>query len=111
MSDDLGVHTSLGDPLRLPCGSVLKNRIAKAAMSDSLGNGRGDATEAQARLYARWARGGVGLSIVGGPVAAHGGRIDVGSEPGEGTAFRVRLPRRAEPGKGTGSGGDASQID
>ncbi|MGB5951476.1 MAG: NADH:flavin oxidoreductase, partial [Ornithinimicrobium sp.] len=65
MSDDSGARTSLGDPLRLPCGSVLKNRIAKAAMSDSLGDGRGDATEAQARLYARWARGGVGLSIIG----------------------------------------------
>ncbi len=65
MSDAIGARPSLGDPLRLPCGSVLKNRIAKAAMSDSLGDGRGDATEAQARLYARWARGGVGLSIIG----------------------------------------------
>ena len=43
---------ALSDPLTLPCGSVLKNRIAKAAMSDSLGDGRGDATAAQARLYA-----------------------------------------------------------
>lgn len=52
-------------PLELPCGAVLKNRIAKAAMSDSLGDGRGDPTEAQIRLYQRWAEGGVALSIVG----------------------------------------------
>ena len=65
MSGEIDARPSLGDPLRLPCGSVLKNRIAKAAMSDSLGDGRGDATEAQARLYARWAQGGVGLSIIG----------------------------------------------
>ena len=56
---------SLADPLLLPCGALVKNRIAKAAMSDSLGNGSGDPTDAQARLYARWAQGGIGLSIVG----------------------------------------------
>lgn len=52
-------------PLELPCGVVLANRIAKAAMSDSLGDGRGDPTPVQMRLYERWAEGGVGLSIVG----------------------------------------------
>ena len=52
-------------PLALPCGAVLKNRVAKSAMSDSLGNGRGDPTDLQIRLYERWAEGGVGLSIIG----------------------------------------------
>lgn len=52
-------------PLTLPCGIVLKNRIAKAAMSDSLGDGRGDPTATQIRLYERWAEGGAALSIVG----------------------------------------------
>ncbi len=54
-----------GSSLELPCGAILKNRIAKAAMSDSLGNGAGDATEAQIRLYERWAQGGTALSIIG----------------------------------------------
>ena len=58
-------HTVLQQPLELPCGTILKNRLAKAPMSDSLGNGEGDATEAQIRLYQRWAQGGVGLSIIG----------------------------------------------
>ena len=52
-------------PLELPCGSILKNRIAKAAMSDSLGDGRGNPTPSQLRLYETWAEGGLGLSIVG----------------------------------------------
>lgn len=52
-------------PLELPCGTLLKNRIAKSAMSDSLGDGRGDPTDAQIRLYERWAEGGVALSIIG----------------------------------------------
>ncbi len=58
-------QTCLQQPLELPCGAILKNRLAKAAMSDSLGNGAGDPTEAQIRLYERWAEGGVALSIIG----------------------------------------------
>ncbi|MEQ8394883.1 oxidoreductase [Thalassobaculum sp.] len=55
----------LADPLRLPCGAVLRSRIAKPAMSDSLADGTGDATGEQAALYRRWAEGGIALSIVG----------------------------------------------
>ena len=53
----------LGQTLELPCGAILKNRIVKSAMSDSLGNGHGDPTDAQIRLYERWAQGGAALSI------------------------------------------------
>lgn len=55
----------LGRTLDLPCGSRLKNRLIKAAMSDSLGDGAGNATGAQARLYERWANGGTALSVIG----------------------------------------------
>ena len=34
-------------------------------MSDSLGDGKGNPTEAQIRLYEKWAEGGVALSVVG----------------------------------------------
>ncbi|MGI9378843.1 MAG: oxidoreductase, partial [Methyloligellaceae bacterium] len=59
------LQAPLFQPLELPCGRVLKNRIAKSAMSDSLGDGRGNPTEAQKRLYERWAEGGVAVSIIG----------------------------------------------
>ena len=55
----------LQSSLELPCGAVLKNRIAKSPMSDSLADGGGDPTEAQIRLYERWAEGGVALSFIG----------------------------------------------
>lgn len=58
-------HRNLFESLELPCGVILKNRIAKSAMSDSLGDGTGHPTAEQNRLYQRWADGGLALSIVG----------------------------------------------
>ena len=55
----------LEQPLQLPCGAILKNRLVKSAMSDSLGDGTGNPTPEQIRLYERWAQGGVALAIIG----------------------------------------------
>lgn len=55
----------LFEPLTLPCGEILKCRIAKSAMSDSLGDGTGHPTAEQIRLYQRWAAGGAAVSIIG----------------------------------------------
>ena len=49
----------------MPCGAILKNRIAKSAMSDSLGDGAGHPTAEQIKLYRRWADGGLAISIIG----------------------------------------------
>lgn len=65
IAEPLTPNHVLQRPLVLPCGTVLKHRLVKSAMSDSLGDGRGDPTSAQRRLYERWAQGGVALSIIG----------------------------------------------
>jgi len=57
--------TSLSDPLVLPCGAVLANRLAKAAMTEGLADTKGRATAALERLYGLWADGGAGLLITG----------------------------------------------
>jgi len=62
---DTAQDTGLFDPIQLPCGVVLKNRIVKSAMSESLGDGTGHPTDAQIRLYRRWAQGGLAASIIG----------------------------------------------
>lgn len=58
-------NAKLFSPLTLPNGQVLKNRIIKSAMSDSLADGTGNPTLTQIRLYERWAQGGLAASIVG----------------------------------------------
>lgn len=49
---------------------------------------------------------GLGLAVVRFHVAAHGGSVTLDSEPGRGSVFTVRLPRRSA-GSATGRGGAA----
>ena len=51
--------------LTLPCGAVLPNRIAKAAMTEGLADADLRATARLASLYRRWSEGGAGLLITG----------------------------------------------
>lgn len=55
----------LQKPLALPNGATLKNRIAKAAMTEGLADSLNRATERHITLYRRWAEGGAGLLITG----------------------------------------------
>lgn len=55
----------LAQPLDLPCGASLPNRIAKSAMTEGLADPSDQATERHQRLYRRWSRGGAGLLITG----------------------------------------------
>ena len=55
----------LNQPLRLPNGTVLRNRLAKAAMSATLGTSDNRPTPALVQLYRRWAGAGLGLIHTG----------------------------------------------
>lgn len=57
--------TALSDPLDLPSGVRLPNRIAKAALSESLGDRQNSPDERIVALYRRWAQGGYGLLVTG----------------------------------------------
>ena len=57
--------SKLFQPLRLPNGEVLPNRIAKAAMEENLADADHAPGEALIRLYRAWAEGGAGLIITG----------------------------------------------
>lgn len=55
----------LARPLTLRNGTQLPNRLAKSAMSEALGTLDNRMTGDLARLYGRWADGGIGLNISG----------------------------------------------
>ena len=56
---------SISDPLKLPCGATIRNRIAKSAMTEGLADEFGRAKEGHVHLYKAWADGGAGLLITG----------------------------------------------
>ncbi|MEQ8797900.1 MAG: NADH:flavin oxidoreductase/NADH oxidase family protein [Salinisphaeraceae bacterium] len=55
----------LQQPLELPCGVTLPNRLCKAAMTEGLADNRLRATERHERLYRLWSEGGAGVLITG----------------------------------------------
>ncbi|RSN04719.1 NADH:flavin oxidoreductase [Streptomyces sp. WAC 05977] len=55
----------LAEPLKLRCGAILPNRLAKAALSEQLGDRRNRPTAELAELYRTWSRGGAGTLITG----------------------------------------------
>ena len=57
--------TALAQPLRLPNGSLLRNRLAKASMSEALGTYDNRPTLGLVTLYRRWAASGIGLILTG----------------------------------------------
>jgi signal transduction histidine kinase len=90
--------TPEGGRIRLRAGA--DGEWTRFVVSD---NGPGIAAEQIPRLFDRYSRGrytpgagtGLGLYIANGIVCAHGGRIEVDSEPGCGTSFEFTLPRVA----------------
>ncbi|MCD2186012.1 oxidoreductase [Actinomycetospora soli] len=56
---------NLSEPLALPCGAVLPNRLVRAAMTESIADRHGDASHRHERLYRAAAAGGPGLVITG----------------------------------------------
>jgi 2,4-dienoyl-CoA reductase-like NADH-dependent reductase (Old Yellow Enzyme family) len=55
----------LNQPLQLPNGVVIRNRLAKASMSEVLGTYDNHATYELVKLYQRWAQSGLGLLFTG----------------------------------------------
>lgn len=59
------MSATIADTLALPCGATLKNRLAKAAMTEGIAASDNRATNEHMRLYNRWAQGGAGLLLTG----------------------------------------------
>jgi len=89
----------LNQPLSLPNGSVLRNRLAKAAMSETLGTYGNRPTEALVRLYRCWGASGLGLIITGNVM------IDINIKFGLDSAAVGRRANESQQSAGTGQSG------
>lgn len=56
---------AIAEPLTLPCGVTVPNRLVKAAMTEGLADPLNQATPAHATLYRAWAKGGAGVLLTG----------------------------------------------
>lgn len=97
------VHTPAGTNVTLSIDSVGDEAVVSVA-----DDGPGMTAEHAARAFERFYRAdasrdrhtggsGLGLSIVSGVLAAHGGRAEIDSEPGRGTTVRLRFPVHGPP--------------
>lgn len=96
----------IAQPLTLPCGAVLPNRLAKAAMTEGLANPRGVPTPELERLYGLWSDGGAGMLLSGNIQvdADHlerPGNVVIDREPDAG--MRAALARWAQAGTRNGN--------
>jgi len=57
--------TNINHSFTLPCGVVLKNRLAKAAMTERMANPYQEPIELHTKLYKKWSDTGAGLLITG----------------------------------------------
>ncbi|MEO1350668.1 MAG: HAMP domain-containing sensor histidine kinase [Cyanobacteria bacterium J06635_15] len=90
-------HTQAGDTIAL--GSIATNGLLRFWVRDT---GEGIARADQAKIFDRFARAtnnnrqfegaGLGLSIVSAIVQAHGGRVELSSELGQGSTFTLIVP-------------------
>lgn len=85
----------LDQPLSLPCGATLPNRIAKAAMTEGLATSDGRPTRALANLYDIWARGGAGMLLTGNIIVDRDhlerpGNVVIDREPDSAMAAALR---------------------
>jgi 2,4-dienoyl-CoA reductase-like NADH-dependent reductase (Old Yellow Enzyme family) len=94
---------SLSEPLQLPAGLTLPNRLAKAAMSENLADERSGPTDALLRLYERFGASGAGLLISGNVIIAPGGRTEPHNIVVEDDRHLPQLRRWAEAAQSKGS--------
>lgn len=64
-------HPALFQPLTLPCGAVIPNRLAKSALSENLAEKGGYPGDNLLNLYKNWGQGGAGMLISGNVMVDH----------------------------------------
>lgn len=96
--------SALSQTLTLPCGVTLKNRVAKAAMTEGLAAGDNHANARFVELYRRWGEGGAALLITGNVLVdrwhlERGGNLAIeGAQSNAALAFLADIAKAAKAG-------------
>lgn len=94
---------NLFDPLALPNGSTIPNRIAKAAMEENMADADHAPSEHLIRLYQAWADGGAGLLISGNVMVDSRAMTGPGGVVLDDDAQLARFERWARVGRARGA--------
>lgn len=96
------IRSTLAQELKLPNGQVVKNRLLKSAMSETMGSADNRVTADFPRLYGRWADGGIGLSVTGNVMVDPGALGEPGNVVCEDERDLEGLTAWAQAGKRNG---------
>ena len=91
------------DSLALPGGSVIENRIAKAAMEENMADDDQSPSDELLRLYKAWAEGGAGLLISGNVMIDGRAMTGPGGVVLEDARHLARFERWAQVGRSKGA--------
>ena len=84
--------TKISDPITLPCGQVIKNRVCKAAMTERIALGNNYANEKHVELYKMWGAGEIGILLTGN-VQVHRSNLEGPANVAiEETTYKDQLP-------------------
>jgi len=103
VSDAADIAATLGQPLALPCGRVVPNRLLKSAMSEALGDGERAPRHDLEVLYRTWSQGGTGLLVTGNVMIDHRALGEPGNVCIEDDSHLDRLAAWADAARSAGS--------
>jgi 2,4-dienoyl-CoA reductase-like NADH-dependent reductase (Old Yellow Enzyme family) len=93
----------LGTPISLPCGAVLSNRFAKAAMTEQMAGTNHAPHAGHVALYKRWGQSGAGL-LISGNVMVDGAHLEhVGNVVAEDERHMDMLTKWADAAQAEGA--------
>ncbi len=97
------MSSPLDQPLTLPCGVTLPNRLLKSAMTEGLADAQDRAGDGHVRLYRRWSAGGCGLLLTGNVMVDRRFLERAGNVVMDGNGGEAELRAMAAAGQSGGS--------
>lgn len=103
MTENAATDSPLNQPLTLPCGVTIPNRLLKSAMTEGLADAHDRPTAEHVTLYRRWSEGGTGLLISGNVMVDRRYLERAGNVVMDGNGGEDQIRAYAEAGQAAGN--------